>query len=64
MSTPTKPVVILMADDDADDRLLAKDALTECKLANDGEKFQPGRIYIGPADYHLLVKKDRLLVSP
>ena len=35
MSTPTKPVVILMADDDADDRLLAKDALTECKLAND-----------------------------
>jgi CheY-like chemotaxis protein len=24
-----------MADDDADDRLLAKDALTECKLAND-----------------------------
>jgi len=29
------PVIILMADDDADDRLLAKDALTECKLAND-----------------------------
>jgi CheY-like chemotaxis protein len=24
-----------MADDDADDRLLAKDALTECRLAND-----------------------------
>jgi len=29
MTTP-KPIVILMADDDADDRLLAKDALTEC----------------------------------
>ncbi len=35
MSTPTKPIVILMADDDADDRLLAKDALNECRLAND-----------------------------
>ena len=33
MSTPTKPIVILMADDDADDRLLAKDALNECRLA-------------------------------
>lgn len=31
----TKSIVILMADDDADDRLLAKDALTECRLAND-----------------------------
>lgn len=28
----TKSLVILMADDDADDRLLAKDALAECKL--------------------------------
>ena len=34
MSLP-KSIVILMADDDADDRLLAKDALTECRLAND-----------------------------
>jgi len=34
-TTPTKPIVILMADDDADDRLLAKDALSECRLAND-----------------------------
>jgi CheY-like chemotaxis protein len=28
-------MVILMADDDADDRLLAKDALAECKLPSD-----------------------------
>ena len=35
MSTPGKPIVILMADDDADDRLLAQDALSECKLANE-----------------------------
>jgi len=34
-SIPSKPIVILMADDDADDRLLAKDALTECRLSND-----------------------------
>lgn len=32
MNTISKSVVILMADDDADDRLLAKDALAECKL--------------------------------
>jgi CheY-like chemotaxis protein len=35
MSNVTKATVILMADDDADDRLLAKDALSECQLAND-----------------------------
>jgi CheY-like chemotaxis protein len=35
MNPVAKPVVILMADDDADDRLLAKDALIECRLAND-----------------------------
>ena len=34
MST-SKSIVILMADDDADDRLLAKDALAECRLAGD-----------------------------
>jgi CheY-like chemotaxis protein len=35
MNPSNKPIVILMADDDADDRLLAKDALAECRLAND-----------------------------
>src|SRR6266404_7356874 len=35
MSTLHKSIVILMADDDADDRLLAQDALAECRLAND-----------------------------
>ena len=30
----TKSIFILMADDDADDRLLAKDALNECKITN------------------------------
>ena len=35
MNTSGKPIVILMADDDADDRLLAKDALGECDLSSD-----------------------------
>jgi len=35
VSTSGKPIVLLMADDDADDRLLAQDALSECKLANE-----------------------------
>src|SRR5215210_6658431 len=34
-----------------------------CKLAKNRERFQAGRIYIGPADYHLLVKKDHILVT-
>jgi CheY-like chemotaxis protein len=30
-----KPITILIADDDVDDRMLARDALAECRLAND-----------------------------
>jgi len=30
-----KPITILMADDDADDRVLTRDALSEARLAND-----------------------------
>ena len=33
--TPPKPITILLADDDADDRMLAQDALAESRLAND-----------------------------
>jgi len=45
VNTLSKSVVILMADDDADDRLLARDALAECKLpgelhfVEDGEQL-------------------------
>ena len=38
----SKSIVILMADDDVDDRLLAKDALTECRLANDLHSVENG----------------------
>lgn len=34
MSAP-KPITILLADDDADDRMLAREALEESRLAND-----------------------------
>jgi CheY-like chemotaxis protein len=35
MNETKRPVVILMAEDDPDDRLLAKDALAESRLANE-----------------------------
>lgn len=35
MSPERRPIVILMADDDEDDRLLAKDALEESRVKND-----------------------------
>jgi CheY-like chemotaxis protein len=44
-SRPAKPITILMADDDEDDRMLAREALEECRLANnlhfveDGEEL-------------------------
>ncbi len=45
MSIEAKPITILMADDDPDDRLLSKEALEEARLANklnfveDGEEL-------------------------
>jgi len=45
MSHPGKPITILIADDDAEDRLLAREALEESRLANsvafvgDGEEL-------------------------
>ena len=35
MGKPTKPITILMADDDPDDRQLTKEAFEESRLAND-----------------------------
>ena len=35
MITPARPISILVADDDADDRLMAKEALDECRLSNE-----------------------------
>ncbi len=35
MNLPKKPLIILMADDDADDRLLAQDAMNESRVLNE-----------------------------
>ncbi len=35
----------------------------DCRLARNGETFRQGRLYVAPADYHLLVKKGTLLVT-
>jgi CheY-like chemotaxis protein len=35
MTRNGKPITILIADDDVDDRMLASDALAECRLANE-----------------------------
>jgi len=42
MSAPAKPNVILMAEDDADDRLLVQDALAECGLVTDVRFVEDG----------------------
>jgi two-component system, chemotaxis family, protein-glutamate methylesterase/glutaminase len=42
---------------------LKKHKAFRCDLARNGERLAPGRIYVGPADYHLLVKKDHVLVT-
>jgi len=45
-----------------DDRLipmLGKDCLLEIREPNDKEEALPGRIYLAPANYHLLFEKDR-----
>jgi len=39
---PGKPITILMADDDPDDRQLTKEAFEECHLANDLRFVQDG----------------------
>ena len=40
--TPARPITILLADDDADDRMLARDALKESRLANDLRHVENG----------------------
>src|SRR5947209_1347733 len=42
---------------------LGKHKAFRCKLADNGERFRAGRIYLGPPDHHLLVKEKQLLVT-
>lgn len=62
MGTERRPITILLADDDEDDRLLAKDALVESRLANDLHMVSTGEELM---DY--LLRRDQysaLLDSP
>ena len=42
MTTPARPIAILLADDDEDDRLLTHEALAENRLANDLREVRDG----------------------
>ena len=42
MKNPGKAITILMADDDPDDRELAREAFAECRLANDVHYVEDG----------------------
>ena len=44
-------------------RRLSRHKASHPKLAEDGDRFKPVRLYIGPPNNHLLLKKDRLLVT-
>jgi two-component system, chemotaxis family, protein-glutamate methylesterase/glutaminase len=44
-------------------RRLSRHKAFQPTLAEDGERFTPGRIYIAPPDNHLLVKKTKMLVT-
>lgn len=46
MNSSAKPGVILMADDDADDLLLARDALSECKFDGHVECVPDGELLV------------------
>jgi two-component system chemotaxis response regulator CheB len=44
-------------------RRLSRHQAFHPKLAEDGDHFEPGHIYIAPPDNHLLLKKNQLLVT-
>ena len=44
-------------------RILARSGPLPAAMAVDGEPLQPGRIYVAPADHHLLLLHDRLRLS-
>jgi two-component system chemotaxis response regulator CheB len=43
-------------------RRLSRHKAFDAKVAKEGERFKPGRIYIAPPDSHLLLKTDKVLV--
>jgi CheY-like chemotaxis protein len=63
MNEHGKPICILLADDDADDRMLAQDALAECRVSNalhmveDGEELMD---YLHRRGKHAALKHEPL----
>ena len=43
--------------------ILARHTSLKTHLAQEGKRFERGRIYIAPADYHLLIDADRMFLS-
>jgi two-component system, chemotaxis family, protein-glutamate methylesterase/glutaminase len=44
-------------------RALQKRARLTCKQPRDGEKFQPGHLYLAPSDHHMLLIKGKIVIS-
>jgi two-component system chemotaxis response regulator CheB len=42
---------------------LSRHRAFKCRFAKNGESFRRGRVYVAPPDNHLLIKKNRLLVT-
>src|SRR5688500_2781287 len=42
---------------------LGRHGAFRCQFASDGASIEEGRLYIAPADHHLLVKKKTMLVT-
>jgi two-component system chemotaxis response regulator CheB len=42
---------------------LNKQGQLECKHPVDGERFQPGLIYVAPPDHHMLLTKGKIIIS-
>ena len=42
---------------------LNKRGRLKCKHPQNGEKFQPGQIYVAPPDHHMLITKERIIIS-
>jgi two-component system, chemotaxis family, protein-glutamate methylesterase/glutaminase len=45
------------------EKILAKSSKLEVVSANDKEPLAPGRVYVAPADYHLMVEAGHLALS-
>src|SRR5438045_19203 len=42
---------------------LKRNTCLECKLAQDGDPIQNGRLLVAPPDHHMLIKKGHVLVT-